>query len=225
MAEGEVKDPALENFRAEIGQEVNSRLDKLANRQEQLARFMVEKDRQDQQARAESRRPAAAPAAPSKETDERILNELVQNPTKFFTELASITRSNAAVEADNRIQEYQKEEKSRSQVGAFWNGFYNYNADLVSYAPMVEAAFRSQPPGDPSERANAAAEDVRRVLAAERQAGVEAERESRSNRGMLSGTPPGNSRQKSSPDNFDPEEDLRQTVDEMRALKERRMGY
>ena len=210
-------DEETQKFLSEMRSSVEQQVGGLSARQDQMAQYMV--------AQEQARTQARAPAAVAPGTNEKILDELVTNPTRFFAELASTTREQAMREADAKIAAYQKSESESRAVQQFWGDFYAYNTDLQSYAPMVQAAFASTI-GEASQRANAAGEQVRGLLKADRERQADAEKRGAQGRRMAAGMPPGMAAGAGTEgDVVDLQEDSHQTVTEMKEWQSKRRGF
>ena len=129
---------------------------------------------QQQQALAQSVQDSSASAAaltPSqnlgatKESDEKLLNELVQNPTRFISQLDEVITQKATTRAQAAIA--QSEQNRRSEVAAekFETEFFGANPDLQPYrALLIEKMQTTQGHLRPDQKADAAAVEVRAML-------------------------------------------------------------
>lgn len=124
--------------------------------------------------------PVAAPPSPSKETDEKLLNDFVNNPSRFISELDQVITSKAAAHAEQALSKAEEMRRTEEAARKFENDFFSQNAELMPYRALLIEKMQTQPGHlDPMARADAAAVEVRNLLKNEQANAVENERRQR----------------------------------------------
>jgi|DEB0MinimDraft_10_1074344.scaffolds.fasta_scaffold04980_2 hypothetical protein len=160
--------------------------------------------------------------------DEKLLKELFENPKRWVAELSEINRNQAAQIASQTVQQYEQRRRAQEDHQAFWQGFASYNGDVADFMPMVQRLFDSQPQTmTASERADAAAAQVRQLIARRRADAVDDDRR-QTNQQNLTATASGRvdsaqQRQEAAPV-LTAEQRLQEGVDELREWREKRLG-
>lgn len=215
-------DEDTQKFMNEFKQTIQQQVGQIAGQQQQIASHLAAREQARQQA-AQQQAQRAAPKMPE-DSNERLLNEFVNNPTRFVSEMSSAIRQQATQESEQKLRDYQHDIETKQTINQFWGDFYAHNDDLTAYGPMVQAAFVNQPPGDPSQRANAAAEQVRQLMSNERQRAQSEEKRKSQTRNMASGLPPFANRgnENSEEQELDPKAETKEIVAEMNEWRNKR---
>jgi len=144
---------------------------------------------QQQQALAQSvqdgaaRAPAATPSqslGATKESDEKLLNEFVQNPTRFISQLDEVITHKATTRAQNAIAASENNRRAEVAAERFETDFFGANPDMEPYrALLIEKMQTTQSHLQPGQKADAAAVEVRAMLKDNQANAVENERRQR----------------------------------------------
>ena len=152
---------------------------------------------QQQQALAQSVQNSSASAAaltPSqnlgatKESDEKLLNEFVQNPTRFISQLDEVITQKATTRAQTAIAASETSRRAEVAAEKFERDFFGANPDLEPYrALLIEKMQTSQSHLQPGQKADAAAVEVRAMLKDNQANAIENERRQRAHSLAASG--------------------------------------
>lgn len=210
----------FDDYQKQLNQQLGQTFDNISRQQQAIAQQIE----QGQQAAA----PKPAPQLPEN-ADEKILHELFNNPTRFVAEMGQINRDQAQQIAAQAIGQYKNEQQGQMQASQFWNEFYQHNGDLQNYGPMITHLFNSQPANaDPSERANAAANQVRQLVAQERANGIEDQKRQSRDKNLASspaaGAFPGIPMPQGSEGEVDPQRATEDAVADLNKARAKRMA-
>ena len=123
--------------------------------------------------------PAAAPQL-SKDTDEKLLNDFVSNPSRFISELDEVITRKATDHAEKVISDAEANRRTEEAARKFENDFFSENPELMPYRALVIEKMQTQAAHlDPMARANGAAVEVRKLLKNEQANAIENERRQR----------------------------------------------
>tara|TARA_B100001250_G_scaffold465_1_gene413 strand:- start:671 stop:1321 length:651 start_codon:yes stop_codon:yes gene_type:complete len=132
---------------------------------------------QVQNAKAE---PVAAPQGPSKDTDEKLLNDFVNNPSRFISELDQVITSKAAAHAEEALSRAEEGRRMEDAARKFENDFFSQNPELMPYRALLIEKMQTQSAHlEPMAKAEAAAVEVRNLLKNEQANAIENERRQR----------------------------------------------
>lgn len=164
----------FKEFQAQVGQSVQQ----LAQSQQQIAGAV--QAQAEASGRLANAKPATTGQQPSKEMDDRFLNEFVANPTQTFQNFKQIVTDEATKQAGEMIEQREANRRQEDSAKQFEQEFFNHNTDLAPYRALVVEHLQRQPEHlDPSARANAAAEEVRQLLVRSQAQAVENDRRQR----------------------------------------------
>jgi hypothetical protein len=212
----------FDDYQKQMNQQLGQAFDNIGRQQQATMQQM----QQGQEAQVKAQTPK--PKLPEN-ADEKILNELFNNPTRFVAEMGQINRDQAAQISSQAIAEYKNQQQGEQQAGQFWQEFYQHNSDLQNYGPMITHMFHSQPAGiDPSERANTAANQVRQLVAQERANAIEDQKRQSREKNLISspaaGAFPGISMPEGSEGEVDPQRATEDAVMDLNKARAKRMA-
>ena len=212
----------FETYQKNMVEKMDAGLTAVAQRQDQLAQYVAEQGQL-----REKPQPQAYSKEQTDQAGQKLLSEMLENPIQFYSKLTGLNKAAAAQVAEEKIKEFQETQRKQDDYQGFWDGFYAHHQDLSAFHAQVEAAFHSQPQAlEPSKRADAAAEQVRSLLAQQRADAVEGEKRAKSQRrmtasatsGALDATP-------GLEDDLDPKQAARDAVREMEEYRTKRTIY
>ena len=138
---------------------------------------------QQQQMASQMAQAAATPAPaplPSKETDEKLLSDFVNNPSRFIKELDQVITKKATDHAEHVLRQQEEARRTEEAARQFENQFFSENAELLPYRAILVERMGAQPGHlDPKARADAAAAEVRELIKKEQLGAIENERRQR----------------------------------------------
>jgi hypothetical protein len=99
------------------------------------------------------------------DVDQKLEEERVRNPRRFYAELIGVAKKQARDEILSEVEQREQARAQQEAAGAFWSAFYGHNTDLQAWQGEVSRYFsQTDPKADPSARANWAADQVRTQL-------------------------------------------------------------
>lgn len=212
----------FEEYQRSMVEKMDQGLTAVAARQDQLAKYVADQ--------GQLRNQPTAPPISAEQQDvagQKLLKEMLENPIQFYTKLTQLNQATAAKVAEEKLQGYIQEQRKNDDYQGFWDGFYAHHQDLTGFHPQIEAAFHSQPQTmEASKRADAAAEQVRGLLAQQRADAVEGEKRQRSQRRMTASATTGAlDASDGSSEDIDPRQAAKDAVAEMEAWRQKRTIY
>ena len=103
---------------------------------------------QQQQMASQMAQTAATPAPaplPSKETDEKLLSEFVNNPSRFITELDQVITQKATNHAEYVLRQQEEARRTEEAARQFENQFFSENSELIPYRAILVERMGAQP--------------------------------------------------------------------------------
>jgi len=131
-------------------------------------------------AQASQPAPEAAASPQPGLSDERLLNDLVNSPSKFISELDNVITQKAAAQTQTAIQQAEENRRIEEAAQKFEAEFFTRNPELKEYRALVIDKMQKQPVHlEPNAKADAAAEEVRALLKTAQADAIENERRQR----------------------------------------------